>query len=274
VTDEAVTDEALSVALSRPTPEIAVVTLNRPERLNALDYGMVEVLTSTIADLGRDRACRAIVLTGAGRGFCAGLDLVGAKARDEGNGRGSIERLEGQETFAAMVRTIRAVRHPVIAAVNGPAAGAGMALALACDVRVMAEAASLHVAAVKLGITAGECAITYHLPRHIGSGKAFEILLTGRPIDASEAERLGLVSHVVSEGGALDAAIDVARRIVANSPYSVWQTKRLMWSNLDAPFDHALELENRSQVIGSFTSDHLEAVRAFNDRRDPHFSGT
>jgi enoyl-CoA hydratase len=270
---EAPEEHRRAVTVAWPSPEIAVVTIDRAERLNALDYDMVDSLatTFTTATIGRD--CRAVVLTGAGRGFCAGLDLRGANERERSGGRGPVDRLEGQERFAQMVRAIRALRQPVIAAVNGPAAGAGMALALACDVRVMAASAQLHVASVRLGISAGECGISYHLPRHIGSGRAFEILLTGRPLDAAEAERLGLVTAVVPDGEVLAAAIATADRIRANSPFAVWQTKRLMWANLDSSFEQAIDLENRTQVLGTLTEDHGEAVAAFVERRDAHFSG-
>jgi enoyl-CoA hydratase len=263
----------VNIDVAWPEPHIAVVTLNRPARLNALDYEMVDALTATLHPSTLGAACRVVVLTGAGRGFCAGLDLAGAQERERGGGRGPVERLEGQERFAGMVHAIRNLRQPVIAAVNGPAAGAGMALALACDIRIMAASARLHVAAVRLGISAGECAISYHLPRHVGSGKAFEILLTGRPIGAAEADHLGLVSEVVPDGDALPSALACAARVAANSPYAVWQTKRLMWANLDASFDQAIELENRTQVVGTLTADHAEAVAAFNERRDPHFTG-
>ncbi|MGD9792406.1 MAG: enoyl-CoA hydratase/isomerase family protein [Acidimicrobiia bacterium] len=267
------TDEP-HLLVDRSLGSIAVVSLNRPERLNALTFELVADIASTLRELGRDESCRVIVLTGSGRGFCAGLDLVGAADRNAGTVRGPSTRLDGQENFAAMVQAIRAAKQPVIAAVNGAAAGAGMALTMACDVRILAESAVLHVAAVKIGLSAGECGISYHLPRHIGSGKAFEILLTGRPIGAAEAERIGLVSRVVPDGEVVDAALETAQAICRNSPFAVRMTKEIMWANLDAPsFEHALALENRTQILATLTSDSAEAMQAFVEKRPPTFTG-
>jgi enoyl-CoA hydratase len=182
--------------------------------------------------------------------------------------------MAGQEKFASMIRTIRTLRQPVIAAVNGAAAGAGLGLALACDVRVAAASASFHVAAVKIGLSAGECGISYHLPRHIGTSRAFEHMLTGRPIPAADAERYGLVSRVVPDGEVLGAALDIAREIAANSPFAVWQTKQVMRNNIDADFEGALAVENRAQILAVHTDDAGEAMRAFVEKRAPSFTGT
>ncbi len=213
------------------------------------------------------------MLTGAGRAFCAGLDLAGHVRGAMGRSRGPAERLRGQEAFAAMVRTIRAIPQPVVAAVNGAAAGAGMALALAADVRLAAVSARFHVAAVKIGLSAGECGISYHLPRHVGSSRAFEIMLTGRPVDAAEAERIGLVSRMVDDADLLDSALETAEAVCANSPFAVAMTKKIMWANLDAGFTPAIELENRTQILAAMTADSGEAMRAFVEKRQPVFTG-
>ncbi len=255
--------------VTHPRQEVAVVTLNRPERLNALTTELVSAITTTLRELAADTTCRVIVITGAGRGFCAGLDLS-----EPGDTTGGIPKAyAGQETFSGMIEAVRAARQPVIAAVNGPVAGAGFGLTLACDVRLASETAKFHVAAVKIGLSSGECGISYHLPRHIGSARAFEIMLTGRPIDAQEADRIGLVSRVVAEGEVLNAALETADAICANSPFAVWMTKKVMWENLDASFDQAIALENRTQILAIGTRDAKEAMRAFVEKRQPTFTG-
>jgi enoyl-CoA hydratase len=173
-----------------------------------------------------------------------------------------------------MIKTLRSLRQPVIAAVNGAAAGAGFALALGSDIRIAAQSARFHVAAVKLGLSGGECGMSYLLPRQIGSARALELLLTGRPIDAAEAERIGLVARVVPDEALIDAALEMAAAIVANSPLAIWLTKQVVWSNLDASsFESAIELENRTQVLASMSRDSVEAMRAFVEKRPAVFTG-
>ena len=183
------------VQIEWPQPGVALLRLNRPDRLNALSPGMVAEIPEALTTVATDRACRVIILTGAGRGFCAGLDLQETTSSPDGFGRGPGRMLEGQERFASMIKTLRTLRQPVIAAVNGAAAGAGFALALGSDIRIAAQSARFHVAAVKLGLSGGECGMSYLLPRQIGSARALELLLTGRPFDAAEAERIGLVAR-------------------------------------------------------------------------------
>lgn len=257
-----------------PSPGVVVVRLNRPERLNALSPDLVAAIPEALTTVSADRECRVIVLTGAGRGFCAGLDLHATASAGEGLGRGPARRLEGQERFTAMIATLRSLRQPVIAAVNGAAAGAGFALALGSDIRIAASSARFHVAAVKIGLSGGECGMSYLLPRYVGAARAFELLLTGRPIDALEAERIGLVARVVPDDELLDAALEMAAAIVANSPLAMWLTKQVVWSNLDAAsFEAAIELENRTQVLASMSGDSAEAMRAFVEKRPPVFRG-
>lgn len=264
------------VVIEWPEPEIAVVRLNRPERLNALTPEMVDEITSSIGAVGDQPGCRAVIVTGTGRGFCAGLDIGASVQRQHDNAedRSVGTRLDGQERFTGMARAVRAARHPVIAAVNGPCAGAGMGLALACDIRIASPSASFHVAAVKIGLSAGECGISYHLPRHVGTARAFEVMLTGRAIDAEEAERWGLVSRVVPADELMPAALDTARAIAATSPFGSRMTKQVMWHNADADFGAALELENRTQILATLTNDFVEATRAFTEKRPPRFTGT
>ena len=312
-TGGAVADEPPCVTVDWPRPEVAVVTLNRPDHLNAIDQCMADRLPVVLQQL-RDTfpRCRTVVLTGAGRGFCAGVDLSvidrgepiaaapagGDRLRPDGPNAmageaedpfaptrwssrerwflrtSPPERLEGQERFAGMVRAVRDLPQPVIAAVNGPAVGAGLALALASDVRLGSPSAAFQVGAVKSGLSAGECGISYLLPRLIGASRAFEVLLTGRPVEAEEAARIGLVSQVVDEPALRTTAFELADRIAANAPFAVWMSKQLMWANLYASsFEAALALENRTQMLAFATRDREEAVQAFLEKRPPVFRG-
>jgi enoyl-CoA hydratase len=261
------------VEIEWPREQVALLRLNRPERLNALTYELVEAIVDAVTTTSADERCRVMIITGNGRGFCAGLDLGGAVDRQETQVRSIGVRLSMQEGFAAMARTIRTAPQPVIAAVNGPVAGAGMGMALACDIRLAATSASFHVAAVKIGLSAGECGISYHLPRYLGTARAFEVMLTGRPIPAEEAERFGLVSQLVADGEVVDAALAVAERILGNSPFAIRMTKQIMWRNIENDFDEAIELENRTQILATLTEDSKEAMKAFVEKRPPRYIG-
>lgn len=255
---------------------IAVVRLNRPSSLNALTLPMVAELRDVLAALDGDSDCRVIVLTGRGKGFCAGMDLHAAAQRHGGSGTGTVQKVANQELFAGMVRQLHQLRQPVIAAVNGPAAGAGLALALACDVRLANANARFLVGSVRIGLTAGESGVSYFLPRLIGAARAFELMLTGRTMGAEEALQAGLVCEVLPDVETLEpAAMRIARQIASNSPFSVKHTKQLMHKNVDAnSLDSALELENHAQILATTTSDFREAVMAFNEKRPPTFTGT
>lgn len=254
--------------------EVATVRLNRPRSLNAFTREMVARFNQQLDDIAVDVSCRAVILTGVGRGFCSGQDVAAADARNRSAPSGVVERMYWQEQFAGMALRIRAMPQVVVAAVNGPCVGAGMAVALACDVRMIAREASFHIAAVRLGLTAGESGISYLLPRLIGASRAFEIMLTGRPIDAEEAYRIGLAAQLVDQGALLDKAMEWTRGMLRNSPYATSHTKKVMWDNLDASSFHAaLELENRTQILGSLTDDYKEATAAFTDKRAPQFEG-
>jgi len=253
---------------------LAVIRLNRPERLNALSQEAVGALLATLDEVGRDNSLRVVILTGAGRGFCAGWDLKSTPQGSDGLPASVSDLYQGQERFESLVRRIRALDKVVIAAVNGVAVGAGLAMALAADIRIAARTASFHIGAVRIGLTSGECGISYHLPRLIGASRAFELMLTGRPVGAEEAERVGLVSCMVEDAELLQRATAMAASILQNSPYSSKHTKRLMWANLAASsLDAALELENHAQVLALMTEDFHEASDAFSEKRPPRFSG-
>lgn len=260
--------------LDRPEPGICVVTLNRPDRLNALTRETVAGFNAMLDMLAADADCRAVILTGAGRGFCSGQDLAASNARNQAVGSGVVEKLYWQEQFAGMGARIRGMPKVVIAAVNGAAVGAGMAIALSADVRIAAPTARFLVGAVRVGLTSGESGISYLLPRMIGASSAFDILLTGRLIEAEEAERIGLVRSISAAEKLLPDAITYARTILANSPYAVVHTKQLMWENLDAAsYEAAVAAENRTQILGTMTRDYSEATAAFMQKRPPSFQG-
>lgn len=259
------------VRLSRPLDGVALLTLARPERLNALTFAMFDELESAVDAAAREEDVRVIVLTGAGRGFCAGLDLDDAARLGD---MGLAENLLGQESWARAVTRVHEVATPVVAAVNGPAAGAGFALALAADVRVASTAARFNAAFVRVGLSGGDCGASYFLPRLVGAGRAAELLLTGRIVEAEEAARIGLVERLVEPEALLDEALALAGQILANSPIGIRLTKQCLRANLDAPsLASALELENRSQVLAARTTDHREALEAFRSHRPPRYEG-
>lgn len=262
------------ILLDRPEAGICVITLNRPSRLNAVLRDTVARLNGLLDELAADPECRAVIITGAGRGFCSGQDLEASNARNQPGSSGVVEKLHWQQQFAGMGARIRAMPKLVIAAVNGPAVGAGMAIALSSDVRIATPTARFLVAAVRIGLTGGESGISYLLPRMIGASRAFDILLTGRAIEAEEAERTGLVRAIVPTEDLLEESIAYARLVLVNSPYSVAHTKKLMWSNLDAnSYESAVEAENRTQILGTMTQDYSEATAAFLGKRPPQFTG-
>jgi enoyl-CoA hydratase len=244
--------------------EADALLVSRPA--SALTFELAVRINRTLSELDADPTCRVIVLTGAGRGFCAGLDLVGSRHEEQVD---PVSRTRGQDSFSNVVRTLRAIRPVVIAAVNGPVAGAGFGICLGTDIRIASRSARFHPAAIKIGISSGECGTSYFLPRLVGAARAYEILLTGRPFDAAEADRIGLVTRVVEDEQLLDAALALAAEIAANSPFAVWMTKKVLRTNADLPFEAALELENRTQSLAGLTADSMEAITAFVEKRPP-----
>ncbi|WP_372658341.1 enoyl-CoA hydratase/isomerase family protein, partial [Hydrogenophaga sp.] len=242
-------------------------------QLNAMRLTDLRLFHEILDSVLGDPSVRVIVLCGAGKGFCAGLDL---KSVLDAEGRLAMDvdaAWDLQRCFSGLIRRLRATEATVIAEVQGVAVGAGMALALAADLRFAAPGASFHVGAVRIGLTAGECGISYHLPRLIGAARAFELMLTGRPMPAQEALSAGLVVDVVEPGALHARALESAEQILRNSPYATAHTKPLMWSNLDAgSLDAAIELENHTQVLGLMTPDFREAALAFVEKRPPVFS--
>jgi len=256
--------------LERPAQGIALLRLNRPERLNALDDETVREIGRLIDEVADDDDCRVLVLSGSGRGFCAGFDLRHA-ADAPGSERGETQAwMKRQELFAGLVTRLRALRQPVIAAVNGPANGAGLGLALACEIRIAGESASFNAAFVKVGMSSCDIGVSWLLPRAVGSSRSFEMMLTGRMVGAAEAERIGLVSQRVDDAQLLPRALELAQDIAAHSAFAVWMTKRGGWANLEsASLAAALELENRTQILARTTGELQRAAEALLQRSRP-----
>ncbi len=274
------------VVFDEPEPGIGRITLNRPARLNAMNRALISGLHRVLDEVASRSDLRVVILTGAGRGFCAGLDLIdwGAEGFAEGGAAGEsgtdrprpVGRVQGgmefQEHIASLIPKMRRLPVPIIAAVNGAATGGGLALVLGSDIRIAGASARFNVAFVRIGLSGCDVGVSWLLPRIVGAGRAQELMLTGRLIDADEAERIGLVVRVVDDGALMDAALEAARHIAGNSPFGVRMTKEVMWSNLEVTsMRAAIDLENRTQILSSFTSDMGEAVTAFLEKRPPEF---
>ncbi|WP_419847189.1 enoyl-CoA hydratase/isomerase family protein [Candidatus Poriferisocius sp.] len=265
-----------TVSVEKPESGIALITMSRPERLNALSPELIADLHKALEEVERDRSQRVVVLTGAGRGFCAGADLKAGgdqEFAEQPDHRRVGAIYDMQLDLANLMLKIYELRVPVIAAVNGAAVGGGFAIALHCDVRVAAESARFGSVFIKVGLSSLDVGNSYLLPRLIGASRARELMLTGRIFDAAEADRIGLVSRVVPDGQVVEAALEVARQIAANNEYGVWMTKLGANATLDAPsLRHAMELENRTQVLGTFTGNMAEASEAFREGREPRWN--
>ena len=257
------------VVLERLDDGVALLRLNRPERLNALTDGMVADIARLLDALAHDTSVKVLVLTGSGRGFCAGFDLgLAAEAPRTDELGETTAWMMRQESFASLVTKLRALRQPVVAAVNGQANGAGLGLALAAEIRYAAQSAQFNAAFVKVGMSGCDIGVSWLLPRCVGLSRSFEMMLTGRLVDAAEAERIGLVTATVPDDELLPRALDTARQIAANSSFAVWMTKRSGWANVESPsLAAAIELENRTQILSRTTGDLQRAAEALIARR-------
>jgi len=254
---------------------VAVVTMDDEARYNALSTTMVTDLKQAFAALRDARDVRAVVLTGAGRGFCAGANMTGGdelppSARD----RGPVGLVQmAQEHLAELMLSIREARQPVVAAVHGAAVGGGLALTLVSDLRVASDDAFFASHFIKVGLSSCDVGTSYLLPRIVGSTLAAELMLTGRRFHAEEALRIGLLNRPTTRAELLDTAVNLAALIAENNEFGVYMTKLGLWANVDAPsLRHAMELENRTQVLGTFTGNMREAQAAFVEKRDPNWS--
>jgi enoyl-CoA hydratase len=258
------------LSLEEHEPGVGLLTLRRAERLNALSWALVDELHEALAQVSASEL-RVLVLTGDGPGFCSGLDIA-----DDASvtGPGSVQANFGrQEHIARLALALRDLPQPVIGAVNGAAAGGGLALALACDVRVCAPSAKFNVAFVRIGLSGCDVGVSFLLPRIVGAGIAAELMLTGRMVDADEALRIGLANRVTAHDELLAACYELARDITRNSPFGVRMTKQVLRRNLEAgSLESAIELENRTQTLASLTGDLREALSAFRERRPPSYT--
>jgi enoyl-CoA hydratase len=251
---------------------IGLLTLNRPERLNAISHDMLRALRAFFDDRHRDYACRVIILTGKGRGFCAGLDLksYGEEAWQPGVGPVQ-DRYTFQSDIADLVVKMRHCPQPLIAAVNGPAAGGGLSLAIAADVRIGTPAARFACSFVNLGLSGCDVGSSYHLPRIVGAAHAAEMIYSGRLVDAVQAKEMGLITRIMEPPELLDAARGIAREwITRSSPLGLRLSKEVLNETVAGiSLEGALKLENRTQILASATADADEATLAWLERRDP-----
>jgi enoyl-CoA hydratase len=268
------TSDAL-VLVEHPRPHVALVTLNRPERMNSMAFDVMVPLKNALDELNYDNDTRVVVLTGAGRGFSSGADhkSAGSVPHVDGLTRPTFA-LRSMEVLDDVILALRKMHQPVIAAVNGAAIGGGLCLSLAADVRVAAAGAYFRAAGINNGLTASELGLSYLLPRAIGTSRAFEAMLTGRDIDAQEAERIGLVSRVVPDDDLLETCYEMAERIASFSRPGVELTKRTLWSGLDAG---SLEAHMQAEGLGQLfvrllTANFEEAVAARAEKRPAVFT--
>lgn len=246
---------------------VATLTLNRPERLNAIDLATLEALVAALDRAAADPEVRCLVLAGRGRAFCAGADQAEMVPRGPGEWERIVER------YLDPVRRIARMDKPVVARLHGDAVGGGLGLALTCDFRIAAAGARLCAPFVTIGLAGCDMSAGYFLPRLVGLGRATDLMMTGRLVDAAEAERMGLVTRTVP-ADALDAAVAELAGALARGPARALAfTKRAIRRSLDRPMDAELDYEVFAQVQCLQTEDHREGVAAFQQRRAPAFTG-
>jgi enoyl-CoA hydratase/carnithine racemase len=252
---------------------IGVLTLNRPERLNAIDHDMLRALRSFFDARHRDYETRVIVITGAGRGFCAGLDLkAGSEQGQWQPGVGAVQdSMTFQEDIADLMVKMRSCPQPLIAAVNGAATGGGLSIAIACDMRIGTEHARFACSYLNLGLGGADVGSSYFLPKIVGPAYAADMLYSGRIVDAEEAREMRLITKVVSQEELVPAAVAVAQGMVRKaSPMGLRLTKQVLNETVNGiPLETALKLENRNQILASQTADAREARQAWFEKRDP-----
>jgi len=248
---------------------VRTISLNRPDRLNAVNPRLADELPRALEEAARDDTIRVVVVTGAGRGFCSGLDLSEPPRLPEGN---LPDRLDPLAWVGKWVLACRGCEKPLIAAINGSAAGAGFGLALAADIRVMARGARVTAGYVRRGLSP-DAGVSYTLPRLIGLARASEVILTGRDLDAEEAQRIGLVAAVFDDANFAADALKYAERLAAGPPIACALTKRLLWTAFDVPIEDHLARELSSIKTCFASQDVAEAIRAFQEKRAPAFRG-
>ena len=255
----------------RNQEQILWLTLNRPERLNALSNQMIEELGLLFDRLVDDHQTRVVILRGAGRGFCAGWDL---KEESAGGGlTGSVESaLELQRRFSRVIVRMRRIPQPIIAGLHGPVAGGGFSLALGADIRIAGESARMNCAYIRIGLGGCDAGSSYFLPRLVGASVAAELILTGNFIDAARAERVGIVSRVVRDAELEEATRTMAADILRNSPLGVTLSKECLNFAIDAQsLEAAIAMEDRNQMLAARSDAFQEGVNAFMEKRPPRY---
>ena len=247
--------------------KVAVLTLNRPKAKNALDAALLKALGAQIQALAADASVRAIVITGAGGAFCSGADLKTAMAD------GGLDNLDATlDSYHAIIRAIVGAPKPVLALVEGGAVGFGCDIALACDLRVLAEGAYLQEKFVKIGLMP-DGGGTFWLPRLVGLGRAMEIILLGEPVDAARAESLGLANRVVPAASIREEGMALARKLANGPPLAYAEIKRAVRAGLGGTIDTALDLEKKGQLKCLSSNDCFEGIAAWVQKREPDFQG-
>jgi enoyl-CoA hydratase len=256
----------------RAAEKIHVVTLNRAEQRNAMNVDLALALHTELDRLAADRSCRAIVLTGAGNSFCVGLDLQGFGDAPGNDGSDPIrDRFANQQLMSRLVLKLRATPQPVIAAVNGPAAGLGLALALGSDIRFAAPGAVFRAVFLNVGASNCDMGTSWLLPRLVGASRAHELMLTGRRVPAEEAERIGLVAEVADD--VVGRGLAAAEQIAAWTPWGIRLTKQGMWAGLEISSEQAaVEYEDRQQIMATTGTAPMEAITAFLEKRPAEFA--
>jgi len=267
---------------------IGILTLNRPDKLNAMSFQMFEDLHTILDHLMVNLDCRVVILNAEGRAFCAGLDLKESMVFFSKKKSQEVKekfffintppkdpikaRMYSQWYMSQIIIKMRKISQPIIALINGAASGGGFTLVLASDIRIASSKARFNNAFIKLGLSGSDLSSSYHLPRLIGMSRAAEILYTGRFIDAKEADKIGFVSKVVEEEELLDSGINLAKELLKKSPLGLRMTKQALNLSLDAPsLETIIELENRAQMLCVTSDDIMEGVQAFFEKRDPKY---
>ena len=255
--------------LFEKTGGVANVALNRPKKLNAFDGTMHEELYAALDEAAMDEEVRCVVLRGEGRGFSAGADLAQIMEGSDGDpDLGEYLR----DTYSRLVKRMVSVEKPIVASLHGPVYGAGVGIALACDLRVAAESAKFSVAFIKIGLMP-DAGVSFFLPRVVGLARALEMSMTGDPVEADEALRIGLVNKVVADEELAEETAALAGRLAAMPTAALGRTKRALYASLEADLDTVLEREAEGQTFCGYTADHKEGVEAFFEKREARFSG-
>ncbi len=264
------------ILTDQPAEHVTRITLNRPERMNAMAFDVMVPLREALEEVGHDNDTRVIVLTGAGRGFCSGADQEDSGVVPHVKGLRSVPMFatRANQALEDVVSTLRHVPQPIIAAINGPTIGGGLALSLWADIRVAATSAYFRAAGINNGLNAAEYGLSFLLPRAIGSSRSMEMMLTGRDVDAEEAARIGLVSQVVADEDLMPTVLDMAQRIIGWSQLGIEVTKKVAWAGLEATSVLAhMDHENRSQLFVRLTTENFqEAIVARKEKRPPVFN--